>query len=222
MSHDTIQAVRIWSSWLRLSHWIIGPGVLFLIVSARAIRVDYAGHDFWHDWHIMIGQLVFTALLLRLVLFFIDGSGHWKHLLNWRWRAMWQTLLCYLSFGRLPLPAWYAHNPLWKPLYLLLYILLALAIFSGLLYQQGVFAGMAVTTMHRAVTSGITLLAATHVIAVFFHDLKTRGNLVSAMINGVRYFHYRKHDAAGNHSANGIEQTTTIRVSVGSISKKDY
>jgi Ni/Fe-hydrogenase 1 B-type cytochrome subunit len=192
MESETIRYVKIWSGSLRLAHWLVACGVLFELASAWALAHDGIDPVFWHDWHIMVGQLTALALLLRVILLFIPGSSHWRALLPGRTDrlAMLQMLKFYISLARTPLPAWYAHNPLWKPLYLLLVIVLAGAVLTGLNEDAPWrVLGYAVDELHGRLAGILLLFTALHVIAVFLHDWKGTGALVSAMISGYRYFH---------------------------------
>ena len=192
MEPETIRYVKIWSGWLRLAHWLLACGVLFELASAWALTHDGIDPVFWYDWHIMVGQLTALALLLRAILLFFPGSSHWRALLPVRadWRAMAQMLKFYASLARTPLPAWYAQNPLWKPLYLLVLVVLAACVITGQFREAPwLMIGLAPDALHAWLGGCLALFAMAHVIAVFLHDLKGKGALVSAMIGGWRYFH---------------------------------
>lgn len=192
MENERIQYIRLWSPWLRTSHWIIALGTLFQIASAWAMANDATDPAFWRDWHLMTGQVMTLALALRLVLMFLPGSSHWRELIPRRseFPAMLAMIKFYLSLARWPLPRWFAHNPLWKPVYLLVLLLLLVSAVSGLLHHgTSGAAGFHAATLHGAVATPITLFVLLHVVAVFLHDLKGRGSLVSAMIGGSRYVH---------------------------------
>ena len=100
------------------------------------------------------------------------------------------VLRSYLTLGKVPLPRWYSHNPLWGPLYLLLFLVVSLQITSGLLLLNDItmLGNLSMRGLHVfgfQVTLGFSLL---HILAVFFHDLKGTGSDVSAMISGQRIF----------------------------------
>jgi Ni/Fe-hydrogenase 1 B-type cytochrome subunit len=192
MNTDSIRQVPIWSGWLRAAHWLIATGVLFELFSAWTLEQGAADPDFWRDWHVMVGQLVALALLLRLGLLFVPGSSHWRTLLPNRvqWRAMAQTLKFYLSLTRTPLPAWYAHNPLWAPVYLLVLLVLAVCIASGFLHRgHGTITGLSPAALHAALGQALAIFSLFHVLAAALHDWKGEGALISAMFSGRRYFH---------------------------------
>lgn len=206
-----IRHVLIWSSWLRLSHWLIAFGVSFEIVSAWLINNAYIDLEFWRDWHVMVGQGLVFVLVGRIVLLFAPGSGNWRSLVpgSAQLRTMFQMLKFYLSFARLPLPNWYAHNPLWAPVYVLLLIVLAMGLTTGFAYHQPYrIADVAIARVHQWAGSVLTILALGHVAAVLLHDWKGRGALVSAMFSGYRYFHV---------SSSGKTSTGTSTVSVDDL-----
>lgn len=187
-----IQAVRVWPGWLRLIHGLMALCVLFLLFSAWALQVDETRQALWRDWHLIVGQFLMLVLGARAMLWFSPGVGHWRSLVDLRgqWPAMRQTLLCYLSLGRLPLPNWYAHNPLWKPLYALFWLVLGLMVVTGMLHDQyRLWPGFSPASVHEVLAGIVTGFVAAHLLTAVLHDGKSEGGLISAMINGVRYFH---------------------------------
>ncbi len=138
MNGTSIRYVAIWPGGLRLAHWLLAAGVLFCLASGWALQQLPADPAFWHDWHIITGQITALALLLRSVLLFVPGSTHWRALLPKRgqWQACRQMLRFYLSLSRAPLPAWYAHNPLWAPVYLLVLAVEAACLATGFGYSS--------------------------------------------------------------------------------------
>jgi Ni/Fe-hydrogenase 1 B-type cytochrome subunit len=202
MTTQPIRQVLIWSGWLRAAHWLIAMGVLFELFSAWTLLQGALDPGFWRDWHVMIGQLVGLALLLRLALLFAPGSSHWRALLPKRtqWRAVAQTLKFYLSLTRTPLPAWYAHNPLWAPVYLLVLPLLAACLASGFLHDASVaVAGLAPAALHAALGEALALFSLFHVLAAALHDWKGEGALISALLSGKRYFHVNRQQRIEDH-----------------------
>ena len=138
MQQENIRYVLVWSGWLRLSHWLIAAGILFQITSAWAIGHDNADYSFWLEWHLITGQIILMALLLRVVLLFFHGSNNWSAFIpeKSQLQAMVQMIKFYLSLMRFPLPNWYAHNPLWLPLYLIFFFILAACLLTGLLHES--------------------------------------------------------------------------------------
>jgi len=190
--HENIKRVLIWTGWLRLSHWLLASAIVFQIISAMVLRQQTSEYQFWLDWHLMTGQLLIIILLLRLILLFIPGTSSWRALIpiHTDFSAIRQMFRFYLSFGRFPLPNWYAHNPAWKPIYLLFFTLLAICLLTGILHDNPyLLAGFSMASIHAATAGAITAFVVFHVLAVFMHDLKGKGGLISAMVNGYRYFH---------------------------------
>ena len=139
----------------------------------------------------LIGNLNLLAVLLRLGLMFVPGSSHWRALIPRKnhWQAVAQMLKFYLSFGRFPLPNWFSHNPLWLPIYSVMYLLLLGALLTGLV--QGIF-----FSVHQLLSNILMWLVIGHIVAVILHDLKGQLATISGMINGFRYFHFEKNSLA--------------------------
>ena len=217
MQNENIKYVRVWSGLLRLSHWLIAFGVLFQITSAWAFKKDDANYEFWYDWHIMVGQLMLLAILLRIMLLFTDGASNWRSFFDYKSQlhAIVQMIKFYLSFARMPLPNWYAHNPLWKPIYLLMVIVLSACVITGMLYDSNLtLLGTSSSKLHGVLATIITVLSVAHIITVFLHDLKGKGAFISAIINGHRYFHYPSNNKVEQSK---IVETPSIHIAVDSI-----
>ncbi len=215
ISTERIRCVAVWPGWLRGSHWLVAAGVVFEFISAWALRHAGPERAFWLDWHLIVGQAVLLVLLLRLALLLKPGVGHWRSLLPERAQlaAVAQTLKCYLSLGRLPLPNWYAHNPLWKPIYLIIFLLLLGCLLTGFnLGAAGAILGTDLSVLHVRLANAVGGLALLHVVTAVLHELKGQGGTVSAMINGHRYFHApqqtaRPDDGAAYVSVDAIRST---------------
>ena len=218
MQQENIRYVLVWSTWLRLSHWLIAGGVLFQISSAWALAHDEADYDFWLDWHLITGQVLLITLALRVILLFFPGSANWRAFIPERsqFRAMLQMLKFYLSLGRFPLPNWYAHNPLWLPVYPVFYLVLAGCLLSGLVYDGShIVFGTPMYELHAALSGLIAMFSIFHIVTVFLHDLKGKGACISAMVNGFRYFHH----TAVNDKV-GSDLSGKLTVSVDSIKRQ--
>ena len=193
MQQENIRYVLVWSGWLRLSHWLIAAGILFQITSAWAIGHNNADYAFWLDWHLITGQIILVALALRVGLFFFSGSSSWRAFIpeKLQLQAMLQMIKFYLSLTHFPLPNWYAHNPLWLPLYLFMFFVLAACSITGLLHDSPkIIFGFTIVKLHSALASMIIIFSIAHIASVFLHDLKGKGAFISAMVNGHRYFHF--------------------------------
>lgn len=193
MANSRVQRVLVWSQPLRIAHWLMALSALVLLATGWLGQRDPVLGAAARDYHYIAGAVLILGLALRLyLLFFGRGSDLLgdcetdRHRLG---QAV-EMLRFYLSLGRAPLPRWYAHNPLWGPLYLLLFLFLLLQVVSGLLLLKGIalILGLSLYGLHQlgsGVILGFTLL---HLAAVFSHDAKGSGADNSAMINGYRIF----------------------------------
>lgn len=200
MNNDDIQRIPVWSRALRIAHWVMAVAVVVLIVTGWRMEGDLLPAPTLLDDHFLAAAFLIPAFLLRLyLLFFGTGTDHISDCepdMN-RLRSAVAVLKYYFSLGRSPLPNWYAHNPLWGPLYLLLFVFLLMQILSGTLQQSHPFLGM--VNLHDVHTIGayvITVFTVLHILAVFVHDLGGSGSDISAMINGHRIFLLKKPLAA--------------------------
>ncbi len=220
---ESIRYVLVWSGWLRLSHWLLAAGVLFQVTSAWALAHDEANFAFWLDWHLIVGQIILITLALRVVLLFFPGSSNWRAFIpeKSQVQAMLQMIKFYLSLARFPLPNWYAHNPLWLPVYPVFFLVLAGCAISGLLYNSShILFENPMAEIHAALASLIVIFSIFHVVTVFLHDLKGKGACISAMVNGFRYFHYAGIKSGdGSNSLNKPLENQSVSISVESIKK---
>ena len=182
----------VWSSLVRTLHWAMALGVATLVASRwlilRAPEELGAGAA---EVHRNMGYLLLAALAARVyLLLFGHGGEQWRDFVPWppQHRAAGQMLRFYLTLGRSPLPAYYAHNPLWGPIYLALFAVLA---------AQGVTGLLGLMAWHRPGLPVVTGFVALHVLTSFLHDWKGGGADVSAMINGHRVFVVKRPDATG-------------------------
>ena len=192
MRLETVRRVLVWSSLVRTLHWAMALGVVTLVASGwlilRAPAELGAGAA---EVHRNMGYLLLAALAARVyLLLFGHGGEQWRDFVPWppQHRAAGQMLRFYLTLGRSPLPAYYAHNPLWGPIYLALFAVLA---------AQGVTGLLGLMAWHRLGLSVVTVFVVLHVLAVFLHDWKGSGADVSAMINGHRVFVVNRPQATG-------------------------
>lgn len=178
---------------------------------------DVAGYDFWLDWHLIAGQVILMTLALRVVLLFFPGSSNWRAFVpeKSQFQAMLQMIKFYLSLARFPLPNWYAHNPLWLPVYPVFFLVLAGCSISGLLYSSShIVFGSPMYELHGALSGLIVTFLIFHVVTAFLHDLKGKGAYISAMVNGFRYFHYTAAD-----DKSGSDLSAQQSISIDSIKK---
>ena len=196
MNNNDIQRIPVWSRSLRITHWVMAAAVVVLILTGWGMGSDPLQASILLDDHYLAAAFLIPAFLLRLyLLFFGAGTDHISDCepdMN-RLRSALAVLKYYFTLGRSPLPNWYAHNPLWGPIYLLLFLFLLIQILSGALQQSHPYLGM--LNLHDVHIIGayvITAFSMVHVLAVFLHDLGGSGSDISAMINGHRIFILKK------------------------------
>jgi Ni/Fe-hydrogenase 1 B-type cytochrome subunit len=117
------------------------------------------------------------------------------------------VLKFYLTLGKAPLPKWYSHNPLWGPLYLLLFFFLILCSISGLILLKDIsmIGALSLRDLHHLSYIVIGTFTLLHIPAVFSHDLAGKGSDVSSMINGYRVF-----EVASPEESNKLEKGTHV------------
>ncbi len=193
MQQPEIRRQQVWSKTLRLCHWGMTLSVLTLLFTGWLIAWAPEKADRVNDAHFVAAAILIAAISIRCWLaLFGQGSDLLKNLLpgHHQLHQGWKVLRAYLSLGKIPLPKWYAHNPLWAPIYLLLFVVLLLQIASGLLLlnQITLIGSLSLHQMHVFGFQTIALFTLLHIAASFFHDAKGSGSDVSAMINGHRIF----------------------------------
>jgi Ni/Fe-hydrogenase 1 B-type cytochrome subunit len=200
----------------RLLHWLIALAVMFQLTSAWLIQHADIDAIAWADWHAMVGQALIVALAYRVFLLLRRGSGYWRLLVPTREQrhVALQTLKFYASLGRLNCPDWYAYNPLWQPVYLLMIIVLVVAALSGLATGSHI-AGIDMTRLHAFTGEVILYFSLAHIAFSVLHDSKGHGGQISAMLNGEKYFHVAK-----NTAAKDLKVESENSVSLDSLLKK--
>lgn len=193
MKQFEIRRQQVWGKTLRWCHWGMAISVLVLIFTGGLIAWVPEKAEVLDDSHFVAAAVLIAVIAIRFwLLFFGKGSdllkNFWpnRHQLN----QGWEVLRAYLTLGKIPLPKWYAHNPLWAPLYLFLFVLLMLQIVSGLLLlnQITLLGDVSIRQLHVLGFQIITVFTLLHILASFFHDAKGTGSDLSAMVNGHRIF----------------------------------
>jgi cytochrome b len=90
-------------------------------------------------------------------------------------------------------------STLWAPVYLLVLMLLAACVASGLLHAAPYrLFGLPPDTLHAGLGETLAIFSLVHAIAAALHDWKGEGALVSAMFSGKRYFHVNRQQQIEN------------------------
>jgi Ni/Fe-hydrogenase 1 B-type cytochrome subunit len=188
-----IKRLPIWGRWLRLSHWSMAVAVFILLFSGWLHKRSPELGDWIMDAHYYASTLLIVAFVIRIyLLFFGRGSDLLESCIldRHKFKQALAVLRSYLTLGKIPLPKWYAHNPLWGPLYLILFLIIAMQIASGLLLMNNItlLGDMSIRSLHVFGFQFVLGFSLLHILAVFVHDLKGTGSDVSAMISGQRIF----------------------------------
>ncbi len=190
-----LQRTYIWSAPLRLSHALLALTVPALWATGWFMQHVPGHYLAARDYHLLAAWPLVVGLGLRLVLLFTghNTAAGWRDLLPASWAGVRDTLRFYVTLGQLPLPRWYAHNPLWGPLYLLLFLVLALQIATGFLLARDLFpGGWSPRALHDPLAGLIGAFALLHVLAALVHDWRSGNSDVSAMLHGWRLFRLEK------------------------------
>lgn len=193
MKQSEIRRQFVWSKTLRWCHWGMTLSTLVLILTGWLLSWAPERAASLDDIHYVAAAMLITVLIIRMwLLFFGQGNDLLKSLLPNRhqFQQGWEVLRAYLSLGKIPLPKWYAHNPLWASLYLFLFAVLFAQIVSGLLLlnQITLLGDLSLRQVHVLGFQVISVFALLHILASFFHDAKGKGSDISAMVNGHRIF----------------------------------
>jgi Ni/Fe-hydrogenase 1 B-type cytochrome subunit len=216
---EQVQRIRVWPGMLRTVHWALALAVSLLLLSGWLMGSGMVLNDRLYQFlleqvHLPAGHVLGVALAIRgWYLVADDRVGGWRSLLPrmTQLQGMLAVLRFYASLGRGALPGYYAHNPLWAPLYLLLLLLLLLQLLSGLMLEftslRGLFGLSSVPLLHwhQGLLPVLAFLTVAHVVSAFLHDLRGNGSDVSGMINGHRTFAAaQRSDVAGSLQAPAV------------------
>lgn len=177
---------------MRLAHWLIALSVIVLLATGWLVKLAPSVANSASESHKLASIGLTLGLILRIGLLIAGPvTARWKALLPVRADIdkISAMLRFYLTMGRSPLPKWYAHNPLWAPLYLFILIILVVQALSGLLMEaHPLMLGFYLPSVHDFWATVILVFSCLHVIAVVLQDAKGTASDVSAMINGHRIF----------------------------------
>ena len=207
-----VRRVRVWPGVVRLTHWAMATSLLVLIPTGWLLTTGLiAGDELYellrHRLHEPAGHVLALALGVRLVYLAIGGQSvsGWRALVptGAQLSALREALRFYSALGRGQLPAYYAHNPFWAPLYLVFFVLASVAVATGLALEfpfvRSVLHGdePAVLALHARLMEWIGVWCVFHVAAAILHDWRGQGSDTSALISGYRIFPVSRDAAAG-------------------------
>jgi len=190
--NNNIKRILIWSGWFRLSHLLIGLSTLVLLATGSLIQHSPLLALQAVDIHNYSAGFFLAGLIVRIILMFF-GKPHER--INYliprinEWQTIREMLIFYALLGKAKLPNWYAQNPFWKPIYLLIYIVLIAQLISGIvLGNEDFILGYQPRPIHQLGSELLLIFTLLHIVCVIWHDYKAAGSDVSAMINGLRTF----------------------------------
>jgi len=192
MDDPVIKRVLVWSGWLRISHASIGLAVLVLLLTGWLIAESPSLAESALDLHYLASSFLIFGLIIRVVLMFV-GKEHERlpglFPASSELSAMAKTFRFYISLGKSPMPGWYAQNPLWKPVYLVMYLALITLVISGAVMPDvSLVLGFYVPSVHIFWAQLMLWLAVLHITSVVMHDYRNQTTDISAMVNGYRLF----------------------------------
>ena len=198
--NDRIRRVFVWPHIMRIVHGCLILAVTLLLGTGWLLKSGLILNDKLYDFlleqlHLPAGHLLGLALAVRL--FFLirdDGVSGVSTLLPSAstWGGIKQGLRFYTTFAKSSLPRYFAHHPVWAPLYLVMFALLLAHSLTGLAIEYsaiGAFFGVSTASLlswHQAPFSWLSMLVILHIASVVLHDLKGEGADVSGMISGYR------------------------------------
>ncbi|MEN8176934.1 MAG: cytochrome b/b6 domain-containing protein [Pseudomonadota bacterium] len=192
----------VWPGTLRVIHVLLGLSLTTLLVSGALLGwqgLDAGGRaDLLRQLHLPAGYVLAITLAVRLLLLiFADGVAGWRALLPVKQgeaRRLLEMLRFYLSWRRNRLPPFFAQDPLWAPLHLLLFLLLALQTLIGLALEFPALTDwlpldyLTLKNIHNTLFNLLLIWVILHIVSVILRELRGRGNETSSMIHGEKLF----------------------------------
>jgi len=199
-----VRRVRVWPAVIRVTHWAMALSLLVLLPTGWLLTTGLIANEelyqlLRHDLHEPAGHVLTVALAVRLAYLVVGGS----HVTGWKalvpngpqqLGAIREVARFYSALSRAPLPGYYAHNPLWAPLYLVAFALLAVQATTGLMLEFPFLQAVAhadepaLLRLHGRLMEWILVWSVFHVVAAVLHDWRGQGSDVSALISGYRIF----------------------------------
>ena len=207
-----VRRVLVWPGVVRVTHWAMVLSLLVLLPTGWLLTTGLiAGDELYellrHRLHEPAGHVLAGALAVRLVYLVVGGNSvsGWRALVptGSQLVALREALRFYSALGRGQLPAYYAHNPFWAPLYLVFFLLVAVATATGLALEFPFVRSVAhvdepaALALHGRLLEWIVAWCAFHVAAAVLHDWRGQGSDTSALISGYRIFPVSRDAAAG-------------------------
>jgi len=200
MNSEIIQRVLVWPPIIRVLHLLMAATVIILMITGWLLHSGMILNDRLYEhllqvWHLPAGNVLIVTLSVRLLLLLFrkDVAG-WRALIPENVNSVIGVATFYLSMARMTLPGYFAHNPLWKFLYIIWFVILLMASFSGLLLEsawlRSVFRTDTSTMLyqHALLLGPISAFVIGHIITALLHDWKSQTGELSAIINGHKYF----------------------------------
>jgi len=223
--NEEIHKVEVWPPIIRLLHLLMAATVIILLLTGLLMNSGMILNDVLYQhlltvWHLPSGHVLLAVIVVRLILLMVrrDVLG-WRALMPENIGDIIKVAMFYLSFARMQLPAYFAHNPLWKVLYLAIYILLVIQAVTGLLLESAWLRSVLRTDsstalmQHQALLDIILVLVVMHIVSSLLHDWKSPTAEISSMINGRKFFHTEKNN-------NKITADKPVSVSLDSLTGK--
>jgi Ni/Fe-hydrogenase 1 B-type cytochrome subunit len=217
MADPIIKRVPVWSGWLRLSHACVGLAALVLLFTGWLIAESPSLAGSALDLHYLASGFLIFGLVVRIVLMFA-GKEHERlpglFPASSELYAMAKTLRFYISLGKSPMPGWYAQNPLWKPVYLVIYIALIVLVITGAVMPEiSLMLGFYLPSVHTFWAQLVFWFTVLHISSVVMHDYSNKTADISAMVNGYRLF------LIDSNKAGSVTEKTLQRISIDSLKK---
>jgi len=218
MADQDFKRIEIWGGWLRLTHACIGLSTLSLLLTGWLIAESPSLANDAVDIHYLSASILLFGLVVRVALMFVGRPQERLAALvpePSELNSIRSMLFFYISLGRSQLPRWFAHNPLWKLIYLVMFMGLALLTLTGaIMVDRPFIAGLYLPSVHQFWAAVLLWLTGLHLLSVVLHDLKGKTSDISGIINGYRTLPVEKAE-----QPDGMEQGVQY-VSIDKIMKK--
>jgi len=218
MADQDFKRIEIWGGWLRFTHACIGLSTLSLLLTGWLIAESPSLANDAVDIHYLSASILLFGLVVRVALMFVGRPQERLGALvpePSELNSIRSMLGFYLSLGRSQLPRWFAHNPLWKLIYLVMFMGLALLTLTGaMMVDRPFIVGLYLPSVHQFWAAVLLWLTGLHLLSVVLHDLKGKTSDISGIINGYRTLPVEKAE-----QPDGMEQGVQY-VSIDKIMKK--